>query len=78
MSARDIKDLLIETRTEDGEVVDKYVSNSTQLTIVPSPFFAQTIITDSDETFTECKFTFRIVLADTHEAGFYFEIHIPP
>ena len=78
MSARDITGLTIETRTEDGELVDKYVSNTTQLTIVPSPFFAQDIITASNETFTDTKFTFKLVLADVHEAGFYFEIHIPP
>jgi hypothetical protein len=40
LSARDIITLKIETRMADGEAVDRYISDSTQMTIVPSPFFA--------------------------------------
>lgn len=78
MSARDITELMIETRAAGGETVDLYVSESVKFAIVPSPFFAQDIITASDETRTDTTFTFKLVLADVHVAGSYFEIHIPP
>lgn len=45
---------------------------------MPSPFFGQSILTDTDETFTDTIFTFTFVLADKHIAKSYLEIYLPP
>ena len=40
LSARDIITLKVETRMADGEAVDQYISDTTQMTIIADPFYA--------------------------------------